>query len=529
MNRFTNIILSVAALLAFSACTKNFEEINTNPNGISYGDIQAYNCFEPILYGVGSKIQEQAQYYNNELIQMSAFTAGQTQHIKEYIITGGNCQTLWDTYARYGGDSNHMIELARKWDDPYYEALGLIFKVYNLSILSSLFGDIPYKEAYKYSENRTPAFESQEELLSDLIEDLDSASVILLRKPTQLKTGLDAMYNDNMTKWAKFANSLRMRLLCRYSGIASLNCWSRIQEMIDNPEQYPVMSSNDENATVPFQNQDPYMSYWGTSKPDQSSFQNYRFSERVISMMVQFNSDGHSIFVDPRLQMFGKYRNGEWKGAVSGCPASQNSTADVGTSYVSYDFMCRADFPSFLMEYSEILFIEAEGVAKGVLSVEGKTAKELYEDAMEANIEKWRTIGAAAPSPKTIKASDLEKLLASPLASWDAVADGTSIYKSEEELILSQKYLSLYYCGFEQYNEWRRTEYPILTIGSGTDSNDYELPTRFAYPNYTATSNKLNVQKALERMGGDDDMHTALDWSYKKLSGGQHRNPYKAQ
>ena len=96
-------------------------------------------------------------------------------------------------------------------------------------------------------------------------------------------------------------------------------------------------------------------------------------------------------------------------------------------------------------------------------------------------------------------------------------------------MILSQKYLSLYYCGFEQYNEWRRTEYPILTIGSGTDSNDYELPTRFAYPNYTATSNKLNVQKALERMGGDDDMHTALDWSYKKLSGGQHRNPYKAQ
>ena len=99
MNRFTNIFLSVAVLLAFSACTKNFEEINTNPNGISYGDIQAYNCFEPILYGVGSKIQEQAQYYNNELIQMSAFTAGQTQHIKEYIITGGNSQTLWDTYA----------------------------------------------------------------------------------------------------------------------------------------------------------------------------------------------------------------------------------------------------------------------------------------------------------------------------------------------------------------------------------------------------------------------------------------------
>ena len=52
----------------------NFGEHNssTNPNGISYGDIQAYNCFEPILYGVGSKIQEQAQYFHDLLLRDEA-------------------------------------------------------------------------------------------------------------------------------------------------------------------------------------------------------------------------------------------------------------------------------------------------------------------------------------------------------------------------------------------------------------------------------------------------------------------------
>ena len=73
------------------------------------------------------------------------------------------------------------------------------------------------------------------------------------------------------------------------------------------------------------------------------------------------------------------------------------------------------------------------------------------------------------------------------------------------------------------------TEYPVLTIGDGTISNNFELPTRFGYPNYTVSTNSANVGIALERMGGANDMHTALVWSYKKLNGGNHRNPYEAK
>ncbi len=177
------------------------------------------------------------------------------------------------------------------------------------------------------------------------------------------------------------------------------------------------------------------------------------------------------------------------------------------------------------MDYSEILFIEAEGVERGKLTISGQTAKTLYEAALDANIEKWDAIGQASPAAKTIRKSDVKALKQSKLASYDKAAakDGTSIYADPLELILSQKYLSLFYCGFEQYHEWRRTEYPLLTIGVGTGANDNELPTRLGYPNYTVTSNKQHVEEALSRMGGDNNMHTALDWSYLKLNG-SHRN-----
>lgn len=526
MNTIKKIMFGAAAALGISACTNNFEEINTNPNKIGYGDIQAYNCFEPILYGVGYQSQKLCQYYNNELIQMTAFTAGQTQQVKEYQVTAGNWQTIWDNYARYGGDCHHMITLAKKWNDPYYEALGLILKVYNLSNLADLFGDIPYKEAYQYTENRTPVFESQAAVQDYLLADLDTACVRLAAKPTISRSGLDLMYKDNFVKWIKLANSMKLRILCRYSGMNPDN-WKKIQEMLDNPTKYPVMTSNADNAYVPFQAQDPYMSFWGQDKQTNKDFQNYRLTERVISMMAELK-DGKASFVDPRLTVFGKQGSKGWVGVVSGCPRNENGAEDAkGPAYLDASLMNRADFPGFIMDYSEVLFIAAEGVERGVLTISGQTAKSLYEAALQANIDKWAEFGQNAETPKIVRAKDVKTLLESSLASYDKAAakDGTSIYEDALELILSQKWISLLYCGFEQYHEWRRTEYPVLTIGAGTAINDYELPTRLGYPNYTVTSNKQHVQEALARMNGDNNMHTALDWSYLKLNG-QHRNPY---
>lgn len=520
----------IAAAVLVTACTNDFEEINTNPNKINYGEIQAYNCFEPLLYGIGRYEQDYNSYYNNELIQTTAFTSGATSQIHVYYITAGNWQSIWDCYARFGNDANHMIQLAEKTGDKYFEGVGRVLKSYCLANLSFLFGDIPFKEAYKLSENRTPAFESQEDVIADIITDLDSAAVLMASKPTPFGTGLDKMYNDTPANWRKFANSLKMRLLCQMSGIND-SYWKDIQKMIDNPQTYPVFKSNDDNASVPFQDTDPYMSDWGVNKVTEDSYSGHRFTERFISMLAEFDENLKSTLVDPRLPIFGTQRQGEWKGTLAGYPVSDNSTIDAGTSYPNYYTSCRASMPAFLMDYSEILFIEAEGVERGKLTVTGQTAKSLYEAAVQSSIDKWSEFGKYAKTPVTVRPSEVAKFMDSSLASYDKAAaeNGSSIYSDALELILSQKYISLYTCAFNQYNEWRRTEYPVLTIGYGCDVNNYELPTRMGYPNYTVSSNSAHVNEALTRMGGDNNMHTTLDWSYAKLNGGKHRNPYVAE
>lgn len=537
-NRKVKFFVMISLLLPV-ACTRNFEEINKNPNRLNFGEIKACNCFEQLIHVMGRKNQENAFFWCNELVQFTAYTQGAVRQQHNYQVTDGHWQSLWDGYARAASDCEHMIFLAKKTGDKYYEALGLILKVQNLSNLSAMTGDIPYGEAFKYKANLTPEFESQEEVLCDCIRDLDSANVILSRNPDVIDGGLDPVYSDNANAWRKFANSLKIRLLCRGSSIMASEkgeayYWGEIQRIHDDAKSWPVFESNEDNAAVGFKEVDPYKSQFGVQKYSAADVENYRTTQQVIKMMTVLDEDGNALLEDPRLRVFSTQKNGKWIGTMAGCTSTEQSAVEMLHPAVqNFSTLAGADMPAFLMDYSEILFIYAEGALKGKLQL-NCSVKELYEAAVRASIEKWSPFAAKNKVARPIREKDVDLFLASEIGSFDGAAANEnpetagegSIYGSAEELLLSQKWLSLYYVGLEAYHEWRRNEYPVLTIGNGTQYNNYELPSRFGYPPYTVSTNSEHVTAALQRMGGENDMHTPLDWSFKKRNGGKNRNPH---
>ncbi|MDE6858236.1 MAG: SusD/RagB family nutrient-binding outer membrane lipoprotein, partial [Alistipes sp.] len=84
-------------------------------------------------------------------------------------------------------------------------------------------------------------------------------------------------------------------------------------------------------------------------------------------------------------------------------------------------------------------------------------------------------------------------------------------YNGSLERILTQKYVALYYVGYEAWCDYRRTGYPTLNIGPGT-SNEGVLPTRLVYPVRTVSTNEAHVREAIERQG-PDNMRTPVWWS----------------
>lgn len=522
--RYIKYIL-MAAVLGFGlvSCTGKFEDLNTNPNKNTVGTVQAYNLFEPIFYATGKWTVQFAYTYCGPISGQFADTGHYTStaYIHQWDITESHFQTNWDGPARYGYDCQHMILTAQKNNDQYYEALGYIFKVYHLSNLVSMFGEIPYTEAYRGPSEglKTPAFESQEAVFGHLFADLEYAVSLLKENPIPSYSGLDTMYNDDCGLWIKFANSLKIRLLNRIANVDP-TAWTRIQEMVNNPAEYPVFESVEEQASVPYSGVDPYQSYFSTGNVTDDNFKSYKLSKQMIKMLY----DSEKKYADPRLYAWGlKNGSADWKGTIPGTADSELKEANVDATHMNTVTLNRNNASSRIMEYSELLFIYAEGILKGKLSMP-KTAKYYYEEAVKASVRTWEEFAAynevkTGDEPVSFNDAAIETLLKSNLASYDAVNAGTSPYKTVEELVLSQKWLSLFWNGFEPYHEWRRSEYPILSIASGT-KNDHEMPSRFQYPMTVRTSNSVNMNIALDRMGGPNDMHTPLWWSYKAVNNG---------
>lgn len=516
------LILGVVAAAACS-CTLNFEEINTNPNRTVVGMISPYGMFEPILYWGGTNWQEDTWYYNNELIQFTAHTGGVTRkehqyHLEESRDWGGQ----WNFYSRYANNTDHMYELAVEHNDKALQAIALTFKVLFMSNLTDMFGDIPYKEAFtgrKVGGTMTPAFESQKDVYEDMFADLEAANDIYATNPAFQKPSMDGMYAGNMAKWRKFNNSLYLRLLCRVSGRSEMKAGEKIAAIMNDPTTYPVFTSNADNATVKYAGVDPYNANFGTETESGFTSSGRKLTEQLIKMTVVAGSDGKETYVDPRLPIIGKKNTNKqvnpdniWKGTVSGCEDMVQNQVDKGTSWLNWKVFCRKDAPAYFMDYSELLFIYAEMAQKGVISGSAQT---YYEQAITATMQKWSEQGAYSETPTSISAADITTYLASPLGAWSASSN-------KLELIANQKYLSLFWVGMEAYHEWRRTEYPTLTIGEGTAVyNDKILPTRFGYPNTTVSTNKANVETALARMGGANDMKTPVWWSKKAIESGK--------
>ena len=58
------------------------------------------------------------------------------------------------------------------------------------------------------------------------------------------------------------------------------------------------------------------------------------------------------------------------------------------------------------------------------------------------------------------------------------------------QAIITQKYYAMCgFQGFEAWNEWRRTGYPILGASAATTIDPGQMPLRMLYPNSELTSN----------------------------------------
>lgn len=480
----SKIVLAFGVLMILiSSCTDKFEALNTDPNrprdvnpGVLLGQMQ---------YRIISNNVSASRNFTNELMQVDAprsSTNGQGLH--RYVVEPG--QAVWAGYYDRLTDIEDIYKVSDKLKENNYKAIALVYKSWAYSILTDLYGDVPYSKAIKAQDgNFSPAFDKQKDIYSQILKDLETANS-LFDDSKALTYGGDMVYNANsltgtknlgIQKWKKFTNSLRLRLLLRISkrnGEIDVN--QQITTLLSNPVIYPVFSSVTDDAIFRFPGTFPYFNPYYNARLSDWSAGNY-FTKFFLKKLNSSNDPRRSIWMSTVTV------NGAsvFQGIESGFPPSLEYVVGRNSSY--NDILKTLPQLGVMMTFAEVELIKAELSLKGFIT--GKTPKVHYETGITASIIQW---GASMP--------------ANFLSQSEISYNETAAREAQLEQIMLQKYYALFFVDYQSWFEKRRTGYPVLPRGTGIPAENL-FPSRVPYPTYLQSMNSSNVQSAVTSMGGD--------------------------
>ena len=221
--KFNKSILAATALSAalFTSCADEFAELNkpkdsiAEPN-ISYLFANAVNKFEPSGYLLW--------YYNAPMTyswsQMGVPTGGMTTGILTTTNAGDQGSKFIDVLM-YVREIENAISLLPEEDRPLqlaYQHAAQVLTVYLGIFDSDMFGNLTYNEACraKFGGTLTPGYDSMESLYAQWLQELDAAIAVFQGGQARITANQDVVCGGDLNKWAKFANSLKLRLAVRY-------------------------------------------------------------------------------------------------------------------------------------------------------------------------------------------------------------------------------------------------------------------------------------------------------------------------
>jgi Starch-binding associating with outer membrane len=462
--------------------------------------------------------------------------------VSNYTYYFGSNAYNWSTTSTTYDNIKYCVKMEEQAFNQYknktnvYFALSKFFKAYSYIWLTQRVGDIPMSQSNDIN-NLTPKYDTQHDVYKQSLALLDSANlqIAALISASNANTKVDAggdVFGLTYAQWQKAINTYKLRVLIslskRADDNADLNIKSQFATIVNNPTQYPIMTSNSDNVKF------VYNSAYNQYPPQRYGYAQYNtclnISKTWIGATVP-NKDPRvlallspgvlSIDANNPVGSFTTYVGQEQDSAISSMKFTfTNSTPLAALNYNRYmtstNIGGTLSEPYILLGYSEMCFNIAEAANRGWITTQSASA--WYTKGVQASLD-W--YGIKQGGTITIGNNDGTKPSLGT-ATYDVNTFLTNIAYAGDNAtgltqILSQKYVSFFLnSGFESYYQWRRTGIPAFKEGgSGIGTPSFKIPLRWQYPvdetNYNPTNNKAALSS---QYGGTDDL-TAKMWLIK--------------
>ncbi|MCT4639784.1 MAG: SusD/RagB family nutrient-binding outer membrane lipoprotein [Bacteroidales bacterium] len=423
------IILAFALVFSLSACEQWIDpEINDDPDrpldvdmSLLLSGIQLDMAYTLGGIDISANTSIWMQYVKGTDRQFSA--------IDVYNLRTGDLNNAWESmYAGFMKDIYIMRTKAEATApvSNHYVGVSKVLMAYSIGTATSIWGDVPYTEAFLEDKNLTPKFDSQEDIYNTINTLLTEAIADFGKDAGLFNISGDLVYGGKTDSWIKLAHTLRARYAMHLTKKGTVN-YANVIADID-----AGISSNDENYTFQFD-----------------------ATEAAAGPLYQF-----------RTQRDGYANVNQGFEALVATDIRKPVLVDI----VFGGFYSNRNSKINHVTYSEAQFIKAEAQVRN--SGNGDAA---YNEALKASVEYYFNLGylGVLTNEDDELAYDLATMpSAAAQTTWITANSKTNATVQE---IIEGKYVHMF-MHTEAFVDYRRTGFPVLTPTTGS-----QLPARFPY------------------------------------------------
>lgn len=545
-------LILAAFTIFFTACSDEYmENMNTDPSKAStidpnaqlttaqlqtYGDLGMVEIYRNYLYA-----------FNQQLMGCWNTTNYGGRHTVDNNEMGRIWTTFYTTAIKNLTDAQYRT--ADNAEKVNINSAVRIYRVYLMSVITDIHGDVPYSEAGKgfLEEKFNPRYDTQEEIYNDFFTELKTAGNNMDASKDKI-TG-DVIFNGDVSKWKKLANSLRMRFAMRISNVAPQKAQEEFEAALQ--DEGGIFQSNDDNALIQYMEksfsfgQEAYTDYrgnalsqllFGNDPANNPSYlcstlfnQLYNTGDPRTFMIGRCYYDGlmSSTSPDNRIDLTnemlekgiafqpcepGAFSYDPWpsgydsdilKELAETNPSISTTVARETEPKLANNFL-KSTNPGVVMTYAEVEFLLAEASLKG-WNTGSKSIDELYRTGVRAAIDfLTESYGCDQVSDETFE----EYINQNGIGHTD---------EQKKEAINTQAWILHFTNPAECWANIRRSGYPKLKSPAEYGFGQYltggtEIPVRLCYPVLESSYNKVSYEEALNRMGGTDNWYTPVWW-----------------
>ncbi|RUT79096.1 SusD/RagB family nutrient-binding outer membrane lipoprotein [Ancylomarina longa] len=508
-----NIILFVLGLIILnSSCSDDFGDMNVPSDAVT--EVEPKFFFNTMEQEVFANYQRNVNLYPDLYSQywantVSGFPSPRYEYVDGWI--GNQWKEHYTRHLRRALAIQNMYG-----EDPVYTdaiAIKEIWMCYWWSRMTDTYGDIPYFGA---GTGDAVAYTSQQDIYTDLFKRLDVAINSITGGEEQYKydDGYDLIYDGDASQWRKFGNSLRLRLAMRISNVDASKAQAEAQAAVNGPGG--LLTSNADVAKVPMWNKGWYdylhQMAW--------NWNNIRMSKTFSNYVYNQSSAGE----DPRTPIWFAYQvDGEptskedagftkYEGIENGYnlvpPKSDENFATINLKGGYIDFVGDGVEDAMycpVMFYAEVLFLQSEAALRGWISGD---ANALYQEGIQASME-YVGVDASAASDYIAGLPQL-----------------TGANEASLKQLITQKWVADFPNGVEGWADFRRTDYPDITLPKDGVSGSSSVASgtwvkRVRYPDNEHLQNEANMPSAQNSLETDRmDIRVWWDTADTKTKGG---------